>query len=236
MSIFRHVDHVRGHAVWLPGLGRESVVVDAGAHKGEFSRSLAERFGCRCYLVEANPDLAAQLSQQGFKNVLPAALSAEDGRARFVHRDNKESGGIVAGEGETGATTVEVETLSLPALLRRVGAERIDLLKLDIEGAEFDLIAKTPDEVLRGIGQITVECHDFLPEFKGRGLYEALRDRLEALGFICCCMSIRTHGDVLFLNQSVAGLGAFNRFQLRHIARWEARLRVNIPIKNRPPR
>ena len=225
MSIYRHLDRVRGHAVWIAGLGSGSVVVDAGAHKGEFSQTLAERFGCRCYLVEANPDLATQLSQQGFKNVLPAALSAGDGRARFVHRANKESGGIFAREGEAGAVTVEVETLSLPTLSRRIGVERIDLLKLDIEGAEFDLVAKTPDEVLRRIGQITVECHDFLPEFKGRGLYEALRDRLEVLGFIRCCMSIRTHGDVLFLNQSVARLGPFDRFQLRHVARWAARMR-----------
>lgn len=220
-----HLERIRGHTICPAGLNSESVIVDAGAHRGEFSRSLMERYGCQCQLVEANPELAARLSGQNFTRVLPAALSAQDGRATFIKRKNPEAGGIFNRAQDDGNAVSEVETISLETLTRRFALARIDLLKLDIEGAEFELIEKTSDEVLRSIGQITVEFHDFLSEFKGQGLYEKAKHRLETLGFVSCCMTFRTHGDVLFLNRKMFGTNLFSRLWLRHGARWPGKLK-----------
>ena len=206
------------------GLPVGAIVVDAGAHRGEFSQILTREYGSTCYLVEANPLLADQLRQSGVNNVINAALGGDDGIARFITRANPEAGGIIANTTDTGEATVEVETVSLPTLFARYSLPKIDLLKLDIEGAEFDLFRKVPDELLRGIGQITVEFHDFLPTFKDQGLYESARKRLIGLGFICCPMSFRTHGDVLFLNQKALNIGATAALCYSNIARWWLRL------------
>jgi hypothetical protein len=104
--------------------------------------------------------------------------------------------------------------------MRRLGITRIDLLKLDIEGAEFDLIAATPNQILQRINQITVEFHDFKPAFRNRELFENARARLESIGFDCGNMAFRTHGDVLFLNRAQLRLVARQRIYLQFCARW----------------
>ena len=224
MKLFSALTHIRGHAVWTRGLGPGTVVVDAGAHKGEFSRTMTQDYGCTCYLVEANPLLAEKMRENGVENVINAALGGDDGFARFITRENPEGGGIIANLTDTGEASVEVETVSLPTLVERLSLPKIDLLKLDIEGAEFDLFRKIPGKFLEGIGQITVEFHDFLPTFKNQGLYEIARDRLVGLGFICCPMAFRTHGDVLFLNQKNLKIGTVPAWAYSHLARWWLRL------------
>ena len=46
---------VGGHTL-CPILTPASKVVDAGAHRCEFSQIITERFGCRCWALEPNPD------------------------------------------------------------------------------------------------------------------------------------------------------------------------------------
>lgn len=209
---------VRGHHIWPGPLTKDSVIVDAGAHRGEFSAEIIRRFGCQCHLVEANPRLVETLIIAGAESVTTAALGGYDGRGMLHVSENPEATGLF----ETGpvATSVEVETISLATLMRRLGLTKIDILKLDIEGAEFDLIAATPNQILQRINQITVEFHDFKAPFRSRELFENARARLESMGFDCCNLAFRTHGDVLFLNRARLRLGAAQRIYFRFCARW----------------
>lgn len=216
---------VRGHTVWLPGIKRGGVVVDAGAHRGEFSGMMTSRFGSRCHLIEANPELGARLQSPTFASVRCAALSGKDGRAHFIKRDNLETGAISDRAHDQDPEPCSIETISLDSMVRQLNLPGINLLKMDIEGAEFELIEKTSDVTLQSIDQITVEFHDFLCEFKNRGLYEKARDRLEALGFLSCNMAFRTHGDVLFLNSARLQLGALEKIYLRLAARYVEKIR-----------
>ena len=209
---------VRGHHIWPAPLTKDSVVVDAGAHRGEFSAEIIRRFGCQCHLVEANPKLVETLIVAGAKSITPAALDAHDGRGMLHVSGNPEATGLF--DAGSATTSVEVETISLATLMQRLGIAKVDILKLDIEGAEFDLIASTPDQILQRINQITVEFHDFKPAFRGRGLFENARVRLQAIGFDCCNMAFRTHGDVLFLNRARLRLAAGQRVYFRFCARW----------------
>ena len=224
MNLFSDLHSIRGHAVWGRSLGTSPVIVDAGAHRGEFAAEFHRRYGGRSVLIEANPTLAAALQAPPGGQVVHAALAASDGTASFVFRKNPEGGSISSTAADSGNATTAVEMLSLATLCQRGGIERIDLLKLDIEGAEFAMLANTPDAILAGIGQITVEFHDFLPEYQGRGLFESARDRLEDLGFVCCPMAFRTHGDVLFLNRRLAGLSKPALLALSIGGRWVLKL------------
>lgn len=209
---------VRGHHIWPAPLTKDSVVVDAGAHRGEFSAEIIRRFGCRCHLVEANPRLVETLMMARAESITTAALGGRDGRGMLHVSENPEASSLFDAGAAT--TSVEVETISLATLMRRLGLTRIDLLKLDIEGAEFDLIAATPDQILQRINQITVEFHDFKPAFRNRELFENARARLESMGFDCCNMAFRTHGDVLFLNRAQLRLAARQRIYFQFCARW----------------
>ena len=209
---------VRGHHIWPAPLTQDSVVVDAGAHRGEFSAEIIRRFGCQCHLVEANPSLVETLMVPRAESITTAALGGRDGRGVLHVSENPEATGLF--EAGPATTRVEVETISLATLMRRLGITGIDLLKLDIEGAEFDLIAATPNQILQRINQITVEFHDFKPAFRGRELFEKARARLESMGFDCCNLAFRTHGDVLFLNRAQLPLVTAQRIYFQFCARW----------------
>ncbi|MBA3832898.1 MAG: FkbM family methyltransferase [Chthoniobacterales bacterium] len=204
-------------------------MVDAGAHRGEFSAILRRDYGCRCVLIEANPELSNHLKGLSIGTVINAALGSKDGRAILHVQENLEGSSIVAGGGVTSKSTVEVETISLQSVLSRTGFDHIDLLKLDIEGAEFELIEATPDKIWAGVSQITVEFHDFVPRFSHQRLFQKARTRLQALAFVATVMSFRTHGDVLFLNCDRVKLTSGERMRLRYLARLESRLAPYLP-------
>ncbi len=224
MNVLRSLTRIRGHAISTWGLSSRSVVVDAGAHRGEFSRSLIAQFGCKCYLIEANPLLVEELCRENiFSGVLSAALAGADGRARFFSRQNSEASGIIP-TALPSVAEADVSVVSLEALMKHFKLDHIDVLKLDIEGSEFDLLEKTPESALADLEQVCVEFHDFMPEFQGRGLYARAKRRLERLGFACCSTAFRTHGDVLFLNRRKFEIGPIASIGLPISARWYLRL------------
>jgi FkbM family methyltransferase len=211
---------IRGHHILGACLPRGAVVLDAGAHRGEFSRRIRSQFGCRCYGLEPNPALFSALLDSDYESKACCALSGRDGTALFRLSENPEAGHLSGGNLSADPNLLSVETVSLETAMRRFGLDRIELLKLDIEGAEFQVLTESPSHVLQSIGQIAVEFHDFLPEWQGAGNVAGVRRRLKSLGFLCCQFSFRTHGDVLFVNTARHELSFLRRFYLRHVARF----------------
>jgi FkbM family methyltransferase len=202
-------ESIRGHTVYAAALGREAVIVDLGANRGEFSRQIQARVGGRCYLVEANPSLALTLENEGRFPVWKCAVGAADGVVAFHIANNDEASsmleltdGSVYGGGVR--ETVEVRTKSLETLLSEIGCGQVDLLKMDIEGAEIAVLQSAPALVLRRIGQVTAEFHSD-PEFgfQIRDEVESVILRMRQLGFIFLDFSYGTRRDVLFVNRAV---------------------------------
>jgi FkbM family methyltransferase len=52
---------------------------------------------------------------------------------------------------------VQVEGRHLAAILREFGISQIEVLKMDIEGAELEVLDSPNDEFFGGIGQLTIE-------------------------------------------------------------------------------
>jgi len=223
------LSRVRGHTFLDLGLDSGSVLIDAGAHRGEFSRVLFDRYGCRCFLVEPDPGLSADLKGKGFGVTIAGALGGKDGRAAFFVRTNPEASGLLT-RLSAGAprTVIEVDVIALPTLLQVQAIDEVALLKLDIEGSEFDVLMDMPGETLARIAQISVEFHGFVDAPSER--FRAVRRRLAGFGFVCCPIAFRAHGDVLFLNRhrfdigmaATAGLPAASRFVIksREIVGW----------------
>ncbi len=73
-------------------------------------------------------------------------------------------------------STQRVETVSLETLLKNHGLEVVDILKVDIEGAEGELLAGVEPEIISGVERIVIEWHS--PELRA-----FLLSRLPYLGF-----------------------------------------------------
>ena len=54
---------------------------------------------------------------------------------------------------------IEVQAYSLATLFALESIDEVDYLKIDIEGAEYELLDQSPDEVLRKVRVIGIECH-----------------------------------------------------------------------------
>lgn len=119
-------------------LRKNDRVVDLGAHVGTFALGAAA-LGCDVVAVEASPAnvrlLEAGIRENGLDRVrvISAAVSERPGVLRFLANGPF---GQVCGEDYTGPS-IEVPAVTLDGLLEEVGWDRVDVVKMDIEGAEI---------------------------------------------------------------------------------------------------
>jgi FkbM family methyltransferase len=144
------------------------VVVDIGAHKGIFAVFAATRArDVKVSSFEASPENFACLSRNVRLNHLSnvqafnVAVGGRDGVSTLnLYRDNgqntllKRSNPALHPVG-----SVRVETWSLATVLNTVAA-RVNLLKMDIEGMEYETLFSCPDEYLERVDRIALEYHD----------------------------------------------------------------------------
>ena len=107
--------------------------------------------------------------------------------------------------------------ITLSEFCRRTGTEHIDLLKLDIEGAEIDMFDNTTDQDLRSATQITTEFHDFIYPEQGAAVAR-IRERMSDIGFWVLPFSL-DNTDVLFLNKN-SGVSSTEVAYLRSFVRY----------------
>lgn len=204
------------HSFLASELGPRSVVIDLGANQGEFATWVAHRFGCTVYGAEADPHLCNRLAQHSNLRILPFAIGGRNGSA-ILKRASGECPTLLDGAFRP-EDRLEVRVLTLERLIKLSDlqqCERIDLVKVDIEGAELPMFENTPDDVLLRVAQFTVEFHDFIwPELSDR--VNAVKSRLCCLGFRIIDFS-RDNSDVLFLNPTLLNVGDVEDVYLRTI-------------------
>jgi len=187
----------------LPLIARDARVVDVGVgDQPDFAEELARAFGARCLLVDPTRKhsrlLKAWCDRARSSEYLCAALGATSGRTQFFESRRDVSGSVFSTHRNIAGAEVEayeVPVVTLDDLVSRAGG-RIDVLKIDVEGAEFEVLERAPAQALGRIGQILVEFHDgTVPEFTRRHRDAAVR-QLTANGFT----PIEYNGrDVLFV-------------------------------------
>ena len=203
------IENIESHSL-LPDLIRPAgVVVDCGANLGAFSKVMIERFGCTVLAYEASPHVFARIPALPGLAAKNVAICGTDGPVRLAIDADITRTAIAQGvSGAPGAqTTVEVPGRTLSGLLAEAGLSNdIEVLKLDIEGAELGVIDSMPDELMSRIGQITIEFHDFLG-YHSTAEVERRIDRIAAVGFRELFWShARNTGDVLLVNDRRLGL------------------------------
>lgn len=212
---------IRGHSFYTGLINRESIVVDFGAHKGEFASRIRSDFGCKCILVEALPSLYSQIVDGPLVQKYHFAMASRDAPVELFISKNIE-GNTITGSSTAGSDgSVTVEGVTLGTFMTRAGIDTIDLLKMDIEGAEIGLIQTASDEIFSKITQITVEFHDFVP---GGGVsahqVAQINKRLQDLGFYVIKFSRSLNTDVLFINRKLSGISTAEYWYIKYINKY----------------
>jgi FkbM family methyltransferase len=198
----------------LPRLEYRSVI-DGGANRGSFTDAFLRLHRPeRLVLVEAIPDLAEKLRARyagtSGISVVSAALSDKNGEAQFEINRSDVSSSLLPidprnttwfGRDLTVARTVQVPTMTLPALMDEQGLETVDLLKLDLQGAER-FVLTGGEGVLERVRVIYTEIF-FEQLYVGAWLFSEMNEFLAGCGFKLCGLSNIVHasdGDLVQAN------------------------------------
>lgn len=166
---------------------RGMTVVDAGAHSGQYTLLAAKRAGATGMVIaaEPHPGIRARLERNvrlnGLTNVrvVPVALGDRRGRTTLAipgwAADN--TGMASTRRTANAAAEIEVEADTLDAVLEGTGAGRLDVMKVDVEGAEPQLFAGGRTWIERERPAILFEANElYFGEERTDPTVRALRD------------------------------------------------------------
>lgn len=154
-------------------LRRGDVFVDVGANIGYYALLAASIVGPegRVVAIEPDPEHAALLERardlNGFHHLTVHAVALSDSAGTATLHRNEENRGnqsLLADCVSKEGGTVEVETRALDDLLAEVlGGRAVDVLKIDVEGAEARVLAGADRTLER-------DCPEILLEYWPRGI------------------------------------------------------------------
>jgi FkbM family methyltransferase len=160
---------------------QDGVFLDVGAHVGHYAlRLAAASSGRRVIAVEANPDTAATLRRHVAMNDLPnvrvleLAAWDEPARLRLYDAAGQVEGGstrVLPADNGDGTVTAGRLDVALADL------DRLDLVKLDVEGADIHALEGMAGLVERLRPTLFIECHDIYGYYRRADL-EAVLGRL----------------------------------------------------------
>jgi FkbM family methyltransferase len=153
-----------GHADW-------ECVVDIGGNVGLFSaRAAAIARRVITYEPVAENFAQLQVNCSGRANIeaVRVAVAGRSGSLRIyrpaargltgVHSAYRDMGGLMSDEYD------EADAITLDELLRRHDVAHCDLLKIDCEGAEYEILHAASDETLARVDRIHAEYHNVSPD------------------------------------------------------------------------
>lgn len=163
------------------------IVLDIGANIGVFSRYAIANGAHEVYSFEPikeNYDLLVKNSKE--YSIIPfnCGISNENMIEKF-HVDSTEGGHTILDVDPNGSRTNEIreiECYSIDWLMKENWIpNKINFMKIDVEGAEIKVLEGISDENLKKIDKIVMEWHRFL--FDDKNLMDTIINRLYSVGF-----------------------------------------------------
>jgi len=172
-----------------------SVIVDIGAHIGCFTIHAA-RSAVKVFSYEPFPGnfnvLISNLKLNHISNVnaFSVAVSGKRGTHNLFIPDNKSYSGRYSLYPNHGARGIEIKGITLEDVFVENNIHRIDLLKLDCEGAGYEILYNANAQTLSKIQAIMVECEAF--QEKSDWSLAGMKTYLEQAGF-----EVTSSGEIL---------------------------------------
>ena len=185
-----------GWWIFAPAIGKDPLLIDCGLGNDiSFPTAFLQRFGGRVIGVDPNP-AALEYSRahcpKGME-IRAAAFWSQAGQELTFHLPRPPSqlpkgadgvsGSLLGSHEYAGDAKLSVRTTSLSELLAVAGRSECDLLKLDIEGAEYEVLeALCKSGEVRRARQLLIEFHHHCTD---RTIEDTRRcmARIEASGF-----------------------------------------------------
>lgn len=128
---------------------KEGVFIDVGANFGKYTIVLARQLGDKGEVVSIEPEersvdlIKKNIVLNNLENVrvIGKACSSKDGKATLWLEDTKYSGGLHSlkkNKDHVRKKTIDIEKLD--SIVARLNLDRVDLIKIDVEGLESEVL------------------------------------------------------------------------------------------------
>jgi len=161
------------------------VVFDIGANIGLWTAYILSQGAKKVYSFEPNKAAVNQLEINFGDNenvvIVPNGIYDKHTRIPFYIDDgNSLISSII--EDPNKKPSYEIDTLTIKEVLSNFNIDKVDLVKMDIEGAEFDIIENIDNETIQKIDSFLIEYHDF---YFGNGIEKVMKliNQLENFGY-----------------------------------------------------
>lgn len=165
------------HRLYYTDLKKHSMVFDLGGYEGQWTSDIYSMYRCRIHVFEPVVDFAQQISRR-FRwtpdiFVHQFGLSNRSWTGKIALDEDKSSLFGTAGP------LVDARFVEATAFLKEHAISSIDLMKINIEGGEYDLLEHLLNAgYLEKVRNIQVQFHAFVPNAKARMI--AIQERLAA--------------------------------------------------------
>lgn len=194
-------------AILRDSLHRDSVILSCGiGEDASFDLGLIEKYGCTVHGFDPTPKSVAwvrsTIREPRFA-LHEVAVAAEDGTIRlFLPKRTDWVSASLRHGAHTSNDYVDVAARRVATLATELGVRRVDVLKMDVEGAEYSVLADLLGDPA-GIrpDQLALEFHHFYREFGVAATRQAVR-LLREHGYRLCWVSASQH-ELLFVRSEV---------------------------------
>lgn len=147
-------------------LNENSLVFDIGGFHGDFAAEIYARYSCSIKIFEPVPQFAQQIKSRFEKNPKVEVFEIGLGgntiiETMFVNSVSSSTHRKVSKD------SISIEIVDIVNWLKSHSIERVDLMKINIEGGEYELLDKLiGSEYITRINEIQIQFHDFFPNAK----------------------------------------------------------------------
>lgn len=185
----------------IPNLNENSIVYSVGiGYNISFDLDIIDKHKTKVYAFDPTPQCIQWLNKKSLPSKFifsPFGLAAFDGELRFSLPENPDhvSASAVVDESKRGSFSAPVKRLS--ELMKIHQHTNIDLLKIDIEGSEYEVIDNILEEKIH-IKQLLIEFHHRFTEIGAAKTKNAV-EKLQLHGFQLVYVSQRTGEEYTFI-------------------------------------
>ena len=165
-------------------------IIDLGANIGLSALFFIKKFpDSRIVAVEpdaVNFSIMEKNLEKFSKSVsfLQAAIWPTDGEVSLVEEDDDHASLGAWGyrtEASNGNSGLSVKAVTIPTIMKQYNMDFVDILKVDIEGAEYELFEKNYEDWIDKVGLIIIETHDRFKPNSEAMVRKALNGRFDEL-------------------------------------------------------
>tara|TARA_B100001250_G_C19690784_1_gene740190 strand:+ start:183 stop:878 length:696 start_codon:yes stop_codon:yes gene_type:complete len=169
--IFRalYLKEPRAHLLWILkrgdsishkkfNLNSDSIFFDVGGFEGDYTDKILNQYDCKAYIFEPHPEYFRKLQKRFInkKNVKLFNYGLGGKTENLFLTDDSESSKVTD-------TKTELKTLvrDITEVIEELAIEKIDLLKLNIEGMEYELLEKLIETgEINKIDKLKIQFHE----------------------------------------------------------------------------